>query len=127
MISGNPNYKYYQTQSKSKIPKRLNVILIFRFGDKLVNEVRASHILVSTEQEANNLLNQIRSGASFESLAQKHSQCPSGKNGGDLGFFSRGKMVPAFETAAFNMEPGQVSTPVKTQFGYHLIKVTGKR
>lgn len=96
-------------------------------GDKLVNEVRASHILVSSEQEANNLLNQIRSGTKFEDLAMKHSQCPSGKQGGDLGFFGRGQMVPAFENAAFSMEPGQVSAPVKTQFGYHLIKVTGKR
>ena len=103
------------------------MISSFRFGDKLVNEVRASHILVSTEQEANNLLSQINSGTSFEQLAQQHSQCPSGKNGGDLGFFGKGQMVPAFETACFNMEPGQVSPPVKTQFGYHLIKVTGKR
>ena len=102
-------------------------MLLFGTGDKLVNEVRASHILVSTEQEANNLLNQINSGVSFEQLAQKHSQCPSGKSGGDLGFFGRGQMVPAFETAAFSMEPGQVSRPVQTQFGYHLIKVTGKR
>jgi parvulin-like peptidyl-prolyl isomerase len=93
----------------------------------MVNEVRASHILVSTKQEANNLINQIRSGASFEKLAQQHSQCPSGKNGGDLGFFGLGQMVPAFETAAFTMEPGQVSQPVQTQFGYHIIKVTGKR
>ncbi len=83
--------------------------------------------MVSTEQEANNLLNQIRSGTSFEDLAMRHSQCPSGKQGGDLGFFGRGQMVPEFETAAFNMEPGQVSAPVKTQFGYHIIKVTSKR
>jgi parvulin-like peptidyl-prolyl isomerase len=102
-------------------------LLPFRFGDKLANEVRASHILVSTVQEANNLLNQIHSGASFEKLAQQFSQCPSGKSGGDLGFFGKGQMVPAFETAAFNMEQGQVSQPVQTQFGYHLIKVTGKR
>lgn len=102
-------------------------MLLFGNGDKLVNEVRASHILVNTKQEANNLMNQLRSGASFEQLAQKHSQCPSGKNGGDLGFFGKGKMVPAFETAAFNMEIGQVSQPIQTQFGYHLIKVTGKR
>ena len=93
----------------------------------MVSEVRASHILVSSKQEAVNLLNQIRGGKSFEKLAQKHSQCPSGRNGGDLGFFSRGKMVPEFEKAAFNLEHGQVSEPVRTQFGYHLIKVTGKR
>ena len=109
------------------LPKQLNAISSFRIGDILVNEVRASHILVSTEQEANNLLGQIRSGSSFEQLAQQHSQCPSGQKGGDLGFFGRGQMVPAFETAAFSMEPGQVSQPIRTQFGYHIIKVTGKR
>lgn len=101
--------------------------MLFSYGDKLVNELRASHILVSTEQEANNLLSQIHSGKSFEELAQKHSQCPSGRNGGDLGFFTKGQMVPEFETAAFSMQPGQVSKPIKTQFGYHLIKVTGTK
>jgi parvulin-like peptidyl-prolyl isomerase len=112
---------------KSKIPKELNVISLFRFGVKMVGEVRASHILVGSEQEANNLLSQLRGGKSFEDLARQHSQCPSGRNGGDLGFFGKGQMVPEFESAAFSMEPGQVSAPVKTQFGYHLIKVTGKR
>ena len=93
----------------------------------MANEIKASHILVSSEQEANNLLNQIKQGTSFEALAQQHSQCPSGKSGGDLGFFGKGQMVPAFETTAFGMEPGQISAPVKTQFGYHIIKVTGKK
>ncbi|UCH89851.1 MAG: peptidyl-prolyl cis-trans isomerase [Thermoplasmata archaeon] len=93
----------------------------------MVSEVRASHILVKTEQEANDLLAQIQAGKKFEKLAKKHSDCPSGKNGGDLGFFGRGQMVREFENAAFNMEVGQVSPPVKTQFGYHLIKVTGKK
>jgi peptidyl-prolyl cis-trans isomerase C len=90
----------------------------------LVSEVRASHILVSTEQEAQNLLNQINSGVKFEKLAKKHSQCPSCKKGGDLGFFGRGRMVPEFDNVVFSMQKGQVSQPVKTQFGYHLIKVT---
>ena len=93
----------------------------------MVNEVRASHILVNTEQEAKNLLNQIQSGKRFDDLAKQHSQCPSGRQGGDLGFFGRGQMVPEFENAAFSMEPGQVSQPIKTQFGYHLIMVTGKK
>lgn len=101
--------------------------MLLPYGDFLVSEVRASHILISTEQEATNLLNQIQAGQKFEKLAKKHSQCPSGKNGGDLGFFTRGRMVPEFENAAFNMQVGQVSAPVKTQFGYHLIKVTEKR
>ncbi len=93
----------------------------------MATEVRASHILVSTEPEATNLLNQINGGKKFEKLAKKHSQCPSGKKGGDLGFFTRGKMVPEFENAAFNMNVGQVSPPVKTAFGYHLIKVTAAK
>ena len=91
------------------------------------NEVRASHILVNTEQEARNLLMQIQNGADFGGLAKQHSSCPSGKNGGDLGFFGRGRMVAEFEQAAFSMQVGQVSNPVKTQFGYHLIKVTAQR
>jgi len=94
----------------------------------MVSEVRASHILVKTEGEAMDLLNQIRSGKDFGELAKKHSTCPSGKKGGDLGFFKRGQMVKPFEDAAFTMDKGQVTQkPVKTQFGYHLIKVTDKK
>jgi peptidyl-prolyl cis-trans isomerase C len=93
----------------------------------MVSEVRASHILVKTEQEANDLLNRINSGSSFEELAQKHSTCPSGKKGGDLGFFTKGRMVKEFEDAAFATEKGKISKPVKTKFGYHLIKVVDKR
>lgn len=93
----------------------------------MANQVRASHILVKTEKEANDLLSQIRSGADFGQLAKAHSQCPSGKNGGDLGFFGKGQMVKEFENTAFSLESGQVSSPVKTQFGYHLIKVTDKK
>ena len=93
----------------------------------MVTEVRASHILVKTESEANELLGQIKAGQDFAELAKKHSDCPSGSRGGDLGFFTKGRMVKEFEDAAFGMEPGQVSEPVKTQFGYHLIKVTESR
>lgn len=93
----------------------------------MANEVRASHILVATEKEARDLLQQIKCGASFEDLAKKHSTCPSGKGGGDLGFFTKGRMVKEFENAAFTLQVGQVSEPVKTQFGYHLIKVTGRK
>ena len=96
-------------------------------GDQLATEVRASHILVKTENEANGLLGQIKAGKDFAELAKLHSECPSGKQGGDLGFFTRGRMVKEFEDAAFSMETGQVSEPVRTRFGYHLIKVTGKR
>ncbi|UCE73802.1 MAG: peptidyl-prolyl cis-trans isomerase [Methanomassiliicoccales archaeon] len=90
----------------------------------MVTEVRASHILVKTQQECEDLLARIKNGEDFAHLAKKHSQCPSGSRGGDLGFFQRGSMVKEFDDAAFGMEKNQVSEPVKTQFGYHLIKVT---
>ena len=94
----------------------------------MANEVRASHILVDTEQEAIKILGQVRGGgARFEDLARKHSNCPSGRKGGDLGYFRRGQMVKPFEDAAFSTPKGQVTEPVKTQFGYHLIYVTDVR
>jgi len=83
--------------------------------------------LVNTQQEAQDLLAQIQNGADFGGLAQKHSSCPSGKKGGDLGFFGKGMMVAEFEQAAFKMQVGSVSNPIKTQFGYHLIKVTDSK
>lgn len=92
----------------------------------MTTEVRASHILVKTEQEAKDLLNEIKNGASFADIAQEKSLCPSGQNGGDLGFFGKGVMVKEFEDAAFALEVGQVSEPVQTQFGWHLIQLTGK-
>lgn len=93
----------------------------------MANEVRASHILVPTEQEARDLKTRIESGEDFGAVAKAHSQCPSGQSGGDLGFFGKGMMVPEFETAAFSSNVNDVSEPVKTQFGYHLIKVTEQR
>lgn len=90
-------------------------------------QVKASHILVSGEGEARKLLDQITSGTPFADLARKHSQCPSGKKGGDLGYFGKGQMVKEFEDAAFNTGVGETTGPVKTQFGYHLIKVTDRR
>jgi parvulin-like peptidyl-prolyl isomerase len=90
-------------------------------------EVCASHILVKTEKEALDIIQKVKGGANFEEIAKKVSTCPSGKGGGDLGYFGRNKMVKAFEDAAFNLDVGQLSAPVKTQFGYHVIKVTGKR
>jgi peptidyl-prolyl cis-trans isomerase C len=87
-------------------------------------QVRASHILVSSEDEAKFILSELKTGKDFGELARKYSSCPSGKSGGDLGFFSKGQMVKEFEDAAFSMKPGAVSQPVRTQFGYHIIKVT---
>lgn len=89
--------------------------------------IRASHILVEDESKANKLKESLDSGADFAKLAKKHSVCPSKENGGDLGFFGKGQMVKEFEDAAFSLEAGQVSSAVKTQFGYHLIKVTEKQ
>ncbi|MBN19936.1 MAG: peptidylprolyl isomerase [Bdellovibrionaceae bacterium] len=87
-----------------------------------MDRVNAQHILVKTQHEAEDLLKKIEEGASFEQLASDFSSCPSGKQGGNLGSFGKGQMVPEFETAAFGLEIGQISGPVQTQFGYHLIK-----
>lgn len=89
--------------------------------------VKASHILVSTLDDARNILSELKKGGDFAEFAKKHSLCPSSKNGGDLGFFSKGQMVGEFENAAFSLKPGEISGPVKTQFGYHIIKVTGRK
>lgn len=88
-------------------------------------EIRASHILVKTEDEAKKLLAEIKEGKSFAEAAKEVSMCPSGHDGGDLGFFGRGMMVKPFEDAAFALKEGEVSEPVETQFGWHLIKLTG--
>ena len=87
-------------------------------------KIRASHILVKTEEEAKKLLEEIKNGADFAKLASEHSMCPSGRDGGDLRFFGRGMMVKPFEEAAFALKIGEVSEPVETQFGWHLIKLT---
>ncbi|MBN1502412.1 peptidyl-prolyl cis-trans isomerase [Candidatus Woesearchaeota archaeon] len=89
----------------------------------MATKINASHILVKTQEEAQQLLEQIKSGKSFEDLAKEKSLCPSGKKGGSLGWFTHGQMVREFEKAAFSMKKGQISQPVKTQFGWHLIKV----
>ena len=87
-----------------------------------MEKIRASHILVAQEFEVKDLQKKLEEGVSFEDLAKDFSQCPSGKNGGDLGEFGKGMMVKPFEDVAFALNPGEVSDPVKTQFGYHLIK-----
>jgi len=90
----------------------------------MTEQVRARHILVATLAEAMDLHTKIREGADFGTLAQAHSKCPSGRNGGDLGQFGRGMMVKPFEDAAFGLSVGGLSTPVQTQFGYHLVERT---
>ena len=88
--------------------------------------VNASHILVETEEEALRIAEEIAGGKTFEEAAKAYSSCPSKDAGGNLGEFGRGQMVPEFEEAAFALEVGTVSAPVKTQFGYHLIRVNAK-
>ena len=91
-------------------------------------EVRASHILVNNYYQAEQIRNDIIEGKeSFEMCARFYSLCPSGQKGGDLGYFRKGQMVPQFETAAFSLPIGEVSKPVWTQFGWHIIKVTDRR
>ena len=90
-------------------------------------EVHARHILVKTEEEAKDLVKQLKAGADFNELAKKSSDSSNAHSGGDLGYFSRGQMVKSFEEAAFALEPGQVSDPVKSEFGWHVIKVEDKR
>jgi peptidyl-prolyl cis-trans isomerase C len=90
-------------------------------------EVRARHILVDSEDEAKNLLAEIKKGADFAELAKKKSKDPGAADGGDLGFFSKDQMVPEFSAVAFKLEPGQLSEPVKSQFGWHVIKLEEKR
>ena len=89
--------------------------------------VNASHILVESEEKANEILAKINAGeVTFEDAAKEFSSCPSGKEGGSLGDFGRGQMVPEFDEACFTMEVGAVSAPVKTQFGYHIIRLNSK-
>ena len=89
----------------------------------MANKVNASHILVKTEPEANVVLYDVTHGKSFEEVAKLKSLCPSGKKGGSLGWFGRNQMVKEFENAAFSLKKGEISKPVKTQFGWHIIKV----
>jgi peptidyl-prolyl cis-trans isomerase C len=86
----------------------------------------ASHILVKTEEECSNIKKQIEEGSDFAQMAKEHSQCPSGQRGGDLGKFSPGQMVREFDEVVFSEEVGKVHGPIKTQFGYHLIKITSR-
>ena len=107
----------------------LVTIPVFAYMGRSFDEpikVCSSHILVPTEEQALKLKNEIKTYDDFEQLAKIYSECPSGKNGGYLGCFGRKQMVKEFEEAAFNGKVGEVTGPVKTQYGYHLIYVTRK-
>jgi peptidyl-prolyl cis-trans isomerase C len=92
----------------------------------VAKKASARHILVPTKEDCEKLKTQIVAGADFAELARKHSQCPSGKQGGSLGEFRQGQMVPEFDKVVFSDEVGKVHGPIKTQFGYHLIEITSR-
>ncbi|MEC9095152.1 MAG: peptidylprolyl isomerase [Planctomycetota bacterium] len=89
-------------------------------------EAAARHILVETKEACESLKNEIEGGLDFAAAAAEHSQCPSGSQGGDLGTFGRGQMVPEFDKVVFEEEIGVVHGPVVTQFGFHLIEITSR-
>lgn len=93
-----------------------------------IHEVRASHVLVKTRKEAVKIKKEIENGEiTFEDAAMTYSLCPSGRNGGDLGYFNRKQMVQQFADTAFDLKIGEISDPVGTKFGWHIIKTTAKR
>ena len=134
----NKNCRRINMKNIIKIVMSLLVVFIglasfASFGDYInpnldITEVRASHILVKTRPEAVKIRKEIVNGdISFEDAAEKYSLCPSSVNGGDLGYFKRGQMVQPFSDVAFDLKVGQISDPVGTKFGWHLIKVVDKR
>jgi len=86
------------------------------------DEIHCAHILVKTEKEAQAAMERLERGEKFANIAREISLCPSGKRGGDLGTFGRGRMVKEFEQAAFTLQKGQISPTVKTKFGYHIVR-----
>src|SRR3954464_5224897 len=107
-----------------------NMKKVYEDAAKQINgeqEVHARHILVETEEQAKKIQDELKKGADFAELAKKESKDPGASDGGDLGFFTKDQMVPEFSTVAFTLEPGKISDPVKTQFGWHVIKVEEKR
>ena len=90
----------------------------------MVKEVHAAHILVKSLEEAQSIINELKLGKkSFAKLAEEKSICSSARKGGDLGWFTRGRMVKEFENAAFSLQKGIISPPIRTEFGWHIIKV----
>lgn len=114
-------------KSLTKILAGLVLLTGISYAADDVSQVCASHILVKTAAEAVQIKKDIDNGGDFATYARLYSLCPSSQNGGQLGCFGRGQMVPEFERKAFSMNVGEVSDPVMTQFGWHLIKVDDKK
>ena len=91
-----------------------------------MSRAQARHILVDSQEQCENLKKEIEAGGDFAEVAQKHSTCPSGSQGGDLGEFGPGEMVKEFDEVVFSKELNTVHGPVKTQFGYHLLEITSR-
>lgn len=120
--------KYYsENQQQFEIPEQVRASHILIKPDTSDPNVEPALAKAAAKAKAEELLKQIKDGDDFAELALANSGCPSSARGGDLGFFSRGRMVPAFEEAAFALEVGRVSDIVETQFGYHIIKVTDRK
>jgi len=96
-------------------------------AEHMAQKVHAAHILVKDEKAAKDIAKRLQSGERFSDLARKHSDCPSGAQGGDLGWFGKGQMVKEFEDACFSERKGAILGPVKTQFGWHVIQVLEER
>ncbi len=120
---------YFEKQVRDAVPEDEAKAL---YDERIKNlpaeeEIRASHILVKTEEEAKKVAEELKGGGDFAELATKYSQDRGGAAGGDLGYFTRGQMVKPFEDVAFSLEKDKISEPVETQFGWHIIKVEDKR
>lgn len=127
-------YQYYQSEFTKKLTADIKdadaAVKAYyeKNPDKFTfDEVQASHILVASETEAKDILAKVKQGQDFATLAKEFSTCPSKEKGGDLGYFQKGQMVKEFEDVAFALNVGDLSDVVKTQFGYHIIKVTDKK
>ena len=111
--------------TEQKVKERYDATVANKPGEE---EVHARHILVGSEDEAKKIIAQLQGGADFAQLAKEHSTDPGAAQGGDLGWFKKGDMLPEFSAAAFALQPGQITdTPVHTQYGWHIIKVEGRR
>jgi peptidyl-prolyl cis-trans isomerase C len=121
--------RYLQTEGRAAVSDAALHELYQQVTKEMAGEqeIHARHILVATEDDAKQVYDQLRKGADFAALAKEKSKDPSSSEGGDLGYFTRDRMVPEFADAAFKLQVGQISDPVKTEFGWHIIKLEDKR